>query len=366
MRVECVNPLELSPGDIAVWRRLLLSQPALSSPYLTPDWAQAVARHRPDVRVAVYRDEDGRALAFLPVQRPNGFAAAPAGGPVCDYQALIAPPDSDFDPSQAAQALGVGRIDFTAGLKESALAPHLLTSDVGHIADFSQGWDAYAEDRRKAGTKIIQRGQKNLRRLVRDFPGGVDFEPFATDPLAFDMMISWKREQMWRTRVHDIFQHAWINDLVRDTFTTPATSAFGGALFVLRVERRPAAMIYCLQARAALHAWQIVYDHRFADYTPGIVLFVEMIRLSAEAGFTKMDLGPGDYRFKTSLANAERPCGAGFVGRPGLSSAVRAAQFQMRALVETLPVGRARQWPAKAMRRMDIHAGLAVARDRAA
>ncbi len=32
----------------------------------------------------------------------------------------------------------------------------------------------------------------------------------------------------------------------------------------------------------------------------------------------------------------------------------------MRAVVEAMPVGRARQWPAKAMRRLDILRGLAV------
>ncbi len=365
MRVDCVNVAELAAADIAVWRRMLPANPVLSSPYLTPEWAQAVARHRSDVHVAIYREGE-EAVAFLPVQRAGAFSAKPAGGPVCDYQALIAAPGASFDLSLAAQALGVGRIDFTAGLTQSAAGPYLLTSDTGHVADFSQGWDAYVEDRRQAGTRIIQRAQKNLRRLVRDYPGGVTVEPFSTDRLAFDLLVSWKREQMWRTGVHDIFQHGWINDLVRDTFTTPATPEFGGAMFVLRVERRPAAIIHCLQARGALHAWQIVYDHRLSDYTPGIVLFAEAIRLASEAGFREMDLGPGEYRFKSSLSNMQRACGAGFVGRPSLSSAVRAAQFQVRALAETLPIGRARQWPAKAMRRMDIQAGLAVNPNRAA
>jgi hypothetical protein len=45
---------------------------------------------------------------------------------------------------------------------------------------------------------------------------------------------------------------------------------------------------------------------------------------------------------------------------------MKAAQFQMRALVESLPVGRARQWPAKAMRRLDIERGLAEPAQRAA
>ena len=58
--------------------------------------------------------------------------------------------------------------------------------------------------------------------------------------------------------------------------------------------------------------------------------------------------------------------GAGFIGGTGFSPVIKAAQVQMRALVESLPVGRARQWPAKAMRRLDIARGLAAPPSRAA
>ena len=106
----------------------------------------------------------------------------------------------------------------------------------------------------------------------------------------------------------------------------------------------------------------------FDGWTPflRIILFAETIRAAASAGFTELDLGPGDYSFKESFATYGRPIGSGFIGTPGLSSAFKAAQFQMRALVESLPVGRARHWPAKAMRRLDIARGLAAARDQAA
>src|SRR5215510_3979688 len=112
-------------GDIAAWRELLAADEAFTSPYLTPDWAQFVARRRPDARVAVFRNVDGSAAGFLPVQRSSSYAALPIGGPVCDYQAMIGP--AGLDLSLAVKALDVGRIDFTAGIKDSPLAPYLLT-----------------------------------------------------------------------------------------------------------------------------------------------------------------------------------------------------------------------------------------------
>jgi CelD/BcsL family acetyltransferase involved in cellulose biosynthesis len=366
MRVQCVNPLALPDGDLAAWRQWLGADPQLSSPYFTPDWAQFVARRRRDVQVAVFRREDGMPLAFLPVQRPNAYAALPVGGPVCDYQALIGP--TGLDLSLAARALEVGRIDLTGGIRNNALAPHLLADDVGHVAQFPDGWDAWVAARQAAGSKTVSRARKRLSKLTRESENAkVEIEAFSTDGHAYDELLHWKREQMWRTGVTDIFERPWISELVRDTFEAPAANPnFGGALFVLRVGRKPVAGLFCLRAQKTLHAWFVAHDPKFSDYSPGLILFTEAIKAASSAGYTEMDLGPGDYRFKESFASWGRPIGAGFIGRRTLSSASRAAQFQVRALVEGLPLGRARQWPAKAMRRLDISRGLSAPAGKAA
>jgi CelD/BcsL family acetyltransferase involved in cellulose biosynthesis len=366
MRVDTISPLVLSDGDLAVWRELLAADPALTSPYLTPDWACAVARRRPDTRVAVWRRDDGAAAGFLAVQGASAHAAMPAGGPVCDYQALVGP--AALDISLAARAFEVGRIDLTAGLNDNAVGACLMTEDVGHVVRFPEGWDAWCAERQAAGSKVVSRARKRLSKLTRDHErGAVAFEAFSADQAAFDTLINWKREQMNRTGVTDIFEHAWIDGLVRDSFASPASDPhFGGAMFVLRLGGQPIAVLYCLRAGKALHAWFVAHDPKFGDYSPGLIIFAEAIKAAAAQGFVEMDLGPGDYRFKESFANYGRPIGSGFIGRPGLSSAFKAAQFQMRALVESLPVGRAKQWPAKAMRRHDIARGLAAPQDRAA
>lgn len=364
MRVDTISPFVLADGDVAAWRGLLAADPALTSPYLTPDWARAVALQRPDAAVAVWRNADGSAAGFMPVQRAGAHAAMPAGGPVCDYQALVGP--ATLDLSLAVKALDVGRIDLPAGLKDNAVAACLMTEDAGHVARFADGWDTYCAERAAAGSKTLARLRKKFIKLQRDHVD-VAFEPFSTDQTAFDMLLAWKREQMRRTGVRDVFEHAWINALVRGTFAAPADDPhFGGALFVLRAGARPIALLFCLRARRALHAWFVGYDPEFREYSPGLLVFAEAIKAAAERGYTEMDLGPGEYQFKESLANYGRPIGSGFIGQPGLSSAFKAAQFQVRALVESLPVGRAKHWPAKAMRRLDIARGLAAPFDRAA
>jgi CelD/BcsL family acetyltransferase involved in cellulose biosynthesis len=367
MRVESIHPRYLSASDVAAWRSFLRADPELSSPYLTPDWARLVAVHRSDVRVAVFRTEAGEPLGFLPVQRCGDFAAMPAGGPICDYQALAAKPGVTLDLAMAPKALSVGRIDLTAGLLNNAVGSRLLTSDAGHVVRFVGGYEAWCAERLAAGTKTIAKTRKKLAKMTRDLGGEVTFDAFSTDPYAFETLMTWKREQMKRTGVRDIFEHAWIDGVVRGTFAAPGDDhCFGGAMFVLRVEGAPAAVLFCLRADKALHAWYVAHDNQWAQYSPGLIVFVEAIRAAAEAGYTELDLGPGEYQFKESLANASRACGAGFIAGQGLSPALKAAQFQVRAMVESLPVGRVRQWPAKAMRRLDIARGLAAPAGRVA
>ena len=177
MRVDTINPLALTGADIAAWRGFLAADPALTSPYLTPDWARLVAGHRPDVRTVVWRNDDGAAAGFLAVQGSDPHAAMPVGGPVCDYQAVAGA--SGLDVSLAARALGVGRIDLTAGLKENAVGECLLTEDVGHVVRFADGWDGWCAERQAAGSKIAARARKRMSKLVRDNDqGAVTFEPF--------------------------------------------------------------------------------------------------------------------------------------------------------------------------------------------
>jgi CelD/BcsL family acetyltransferase involved in cellulose biosynthesis len=367
MRVQSLDPRDMSDGDIAAWRSFVAADPELASPYLTPDWARLVAAHRGDVRVAVYRDDAGEAVGFLPVQRCGDSAAMPAGGPICDYQALIAKPGVTLDLAMVPKALGVGRIDLTSGLVRNAVGSRLLTSDAGHVVRFANGYDAWCAEKLAAGSKTIPKTRKKLAKMTRDLGGEVTFEAFSRDAGAFETLIAWKREQMKRTGVTDLFAHAWIDGVVRGAFTAPADDPhFGGALFVLRVRGEPAAVLFCLRAERALHAWYVAHDNQWAAYSPGLVVFVEAIRAAAGAGYTELDLGPGEYQFKESLANASRPVGAGFIAGQGLSPAIKAAQFQVRSLVESLPVGRVRQWPAKAMRRLDIARGLTAPAGRVA
>ena len=89
-----------------------------------------------------------------------------------------------------------------------------------------------------------------------------------------------------------------------------------------------------------------------------MILIAEILRWAAAAGVRELDLGPGDYRFKQSLANLARPVAHGYVGRPSASALVRAAAYGVRDTVEAMPLGSVSALPGKAMRRLDLIRGL--------
>src|SRR5580704_16344838 len=113
--IDVVRPNALSDADIAAWRAIQAADPSLDSPFLSPDWAQAVERvqagRRGAIQVAVLREAD-KVVGFLPA-RVVGAVAMPVGAPMCDYQGLVAAPGVHIEPKRLVEAFGVQRLDFS-------------------------------------------------------------------------------------------------------------------------------------------------------------------------------------------------------------------------------------------------------------
>ena len=358
MLVEAIHPRDLARNDESRWRLFQTMDAQLTSPYLSPDWARLVGQTRDDARVAIFRDESSRqAIGFLPVQRPNMFAAMPLGGPVCDYQTFICAPGTWLDIPKALRALRVGRIDFTFALAEAhTTADRVHSPDSGHVIQFPDGWETF-EQKSRAKSQTLKRVKKKSRKFEKDV-GQLTFESFARDDAAFEQLMHWKAEQHERTGTTNVISTPWIREIIDRSYRCE-DSHFGGALFTLKAGDDLAAALYCLRGGQYLHAWYVAHNPAYETYSPGLLIFVEAVRSAANAGFVEMDLGAGSYRFKASLSTYHRPCGPAYVGGWSASSLFRGAQFLIRDQLEALPLGMVSRLPGKAMRRFDIWRGLA-------
>jgi len=291
-------------------------------------------------------------VGFLPA-RVSRFTAMAPGAPLCDYQGLISERRLRIDPREIIAAFSVARLDFDKLLADQvSFRPYARGGSSSQVIDLREGYDAYAADRQAAGTDILKDCAKKRRKLEREH-GDVVFTAASASRADFDQLIAWKRAQYATTGQTDIFDAGWPLDVLSDLFLT-ADPDYRATLFTLHVGGRLIAGHLALCTPKIAHAWFIAHDDDFGRYSPGVVLITEVIRWAAARGMAELDLGPGDYRFKLSLANRTRGVAHGFVGRPSAASLVRGAAYRMRDVAESLPLGSASALPAKAMRRLDL------------
>lgn len=358
MRIEVVRPSELSSDDQAAWSRLQASRLALASPFLSPQWARAVERADgpDDVRVCLIEDRDGLRGVF-PV-RCGVLTAMPVGAPLNDRQAVIAAEPLDLPPSALLQALRVHRYDFTHMSADDAVFGGFAQGvEYSYAIDVSGGWAAYEQNRREAGTDILKDTAKKARKIEREH-GPITFTPLSRSRADFEKLLGWKRAQYFRTRQTDILAADWVTRLLDELFESRDPD-FGGAFSTIHIGDRLAAGQFNLRGRSELHSWFVAHDETWDRCSPGLVLFVEMLRwMAAESPMKRLELGPVSYRFKDRLANAPHPVAHGYAGLDSPVTLWRAAQYGVRNTVEKLPLGKASHWPGKAMRRLDLWRGL--------
>lgn len=361
MQIDVVRPRDLSGEDIAAWVALQ-GHGVLRTPFLSPHWARAVeASGGPDAEralVAVVRD-DGVAKGFLPV-RAGRITGLPVGAPLCDYQGMVASDDIAIEPRRMVAALGLQRIDFTGLLAEApALSGIVRGRCVSHVLDLAGGFDAYAAGRQSAGTDILKDCAKKRRKMEREV-GEVVFTAESASLPDFEALVAWKQAQYAETGQTDVLARSWTLRLLRSLWEARDPD-LRGVLFTLHAGGKLAAAHYALVTPSVAHAWFIAHDCDLQRYSPGVILITEVARWAAGKGLAELDLGPGDYRFKISLANRQRAVGHGYVGRMAPATLVRAAQYRVRQAAEALPLGWWSELPGKAMRRMDVWRALGAA-----
>ena len=358
MRIEVVRPGELNGGDQKAWSALLAARPQMSSPFLTPAWARAVERAGgpDDVRVAMIEDREGLKGVFA--ARCGVLTALPVGAPLNDRQAVVCDGPLDLEPAALLVALGVHRYDFShMYAADSVFGSRAQGVQQSYAVDVSGGWEAFEQGRRDAGTDILKDTAKKMRRIERDL-GPVMFTALSRSRADFEKLIDWKRAAYFRTRQTDVLATEWVRRLLNELFESRDPD-FGGALMTLHFGDKLAAAQFNVRGRDELHSWFIGHVEAFERCSPGLVLFHEMLRwMAAESPLKRLELGPIAYRFKDRLANAPHPVAHGYAGLDSPVTLLRAAEYGLRKAVERLPIGRASQWPGKAMRRLDLWRGL--------
>ena len=349
MRLETIHPRELGADDAALWRAHQSADPALASPYLTPEWAKLMGAVRHDARVCVIQDGAG----FFGAQRLSRFAAMGLGAPIADYQGVVGLPDLPVNRADLCRSLNVGRIDITHAPAGQRLLKGAVAGQEGSwIADVAGGRDIYEAALKERRSEFVRQTDKKRRKLERDH-GHIEFRAQSAERADFETLLAWKNAQLKRSGQPAIWVAPWIAQTLNACFEM-RDAHFGGALFTLSIDGKLAAGAFCLRSARVLHFWIVAHDNTYDASSPGVQLARWVAGWAGDNGIAELDFGPGDYQYKRQLATGQRMLERGVVAGSSWSAAVRRAEHAVRAHVEKLPQSRLAELPGKAMRRLDL------------
>jgi CelD/BcsL family acetyltransferase involved in cellulose biosynthesis len=332
------KPAELTAQQVACWTELQEAAAGLESPYFRPEFTLDVAAVRKDAEVAVF-ERGGEPVGFLPFQRTGWAVGRPVGWPLCDFQGAIVSPEVDWDPVEMVRTCGLSVWEFDHLLVEQArFAPHHVARADSPYIDLSGGFDAYVAERRRAGSALMTQVLRKARKAEREL-GSLRFEAHADDPAVLATLIAWKRAQYQRTDARDVLGYRWVRALI-ERILARRDPAFRGLLSALYVGDRLAAVHLGMRSRRTLHWWFPAYDRELEEYSPGLLLLVEIARAAPSLGVARIDLGKGMERYKRSLMSGAIPLAEGSVECHALVRRVRAGWHRGRRWLRAVHHGR--------------------------
>lgn len=321
--------------------------PSLANPFLCPEFAQAVGRHRSAARVAVISDRNCLA-GFFPFERRALGVGMPIGAGLSDCQGLVRAPGVPWDPAELLKGCGLSVWHFDHLV--SSLQPfggYQAAAAASPVIDLTDGFAEYLERHRTASPRFWRNLERQVRKIEREV-GLLKLVADSADVGDLRTMISWKSAQYRRTGRGDLFAHPWMADMLEHLLTYQQ-GAFRGVLSVLYAGGIPVAGNFGLLHGGVFAGWFTAYDPSFRAYSPGLIQMVRMAEELADLGVHTIDMGKGEKWYKNKLKSYDLIVGEG----TATSRSALAAVHRTRLAV-----------PSWTERQIRAHRGLFTAADR--
>ncbi|MDH2429064.1 GNAT family N-acetyltransferase [Sphaerisporangium sp. TRM90804] len=302
MRISVVHPRELGASETDRWRELQNGDPALDSPFLSPEFTVETGRVREQVRVAVLSDGPD-IVGFLPFERHRFGIGMPVAAGLTDAQGMVHAKDVELSTKELMRACGLSVLEFDHLLAGQPLMPAKHSRHPSPVIDLSDGFPAYVEVLKEVSGKTYKSTAYKSRKLQRDF-GELRHDYDVRDEAVLRVLLDWKTGQYRRTGRTDRFARPWIVRLVQNLLQVD-TPHFGGSLDMVYAGGRPVAGHFGLRTATTLAGWFPAYDTAFAKYSPGLIQHLGMAERAAEAGIRLIDMGRGEKEYKEKLKTGE-------------------------------------------------------------
>lgn len=326
MKATVIPAMTLTEAHERDWRLLIDSNPELGSPFFTFEFTQALAKARSDVFVLCLA-RAGRCVAFFPFHRDDAGVGRPIGLRISDFQGLIAEPNADWDVVSLLRDAGLRVWHFDHLLaSQKCFDPFVLRHAESSFMDLSLGYDHYANERKRSGSRLLRQLERKARKIEREL-GPLRFEWHTDEPDVFEALRGWKTAKRERTRTFDVLDYDWVLALF-EKLRRCDTPEFAGVLSALYAGDRLIAAHFGIRSRSVFHYWFPGFEHSVSQHSPGGILLVQIAKQCAELGIERIDLGKGDERYKTSFESGTIALYVGAADSRPLHVAARRAWFR--------------------------------------
>jgi CelD/BcsL family acetyltransferase involved in cellulose biosynthesis len=340
---------QLTGDEIAAWRSIQRTERTLDSPYFRPEFTEAVSAVRRDVEVAVLT-QAGHAVGFFPYQRTRRNSARPVGDALSDFHGLIAPASVSCDPLDLLRACRLSAWHFShVASEQSAFKPYAWREVASPYIDLSQRFDGYLAGKENA-CRLMSEFRKKMKKLSRDV-GPTRFVPQMELRSLFSTLLEWKSEQYRRTRLPNIFDHAWVRQVL-DRIGQYEGTDFSPWLSVLYAGKTVAALNFGMRCRDILHSWFPAYNVDLAVYSPGFLHWIELMQAAESLGIRRIDLGYGPETYKQRLLNGASNVAEGVVDLRRANLLVRRMYWSSRQRLGQYRIAGPARAPLRLIRRV--------------
>jgi CelD/BcsL family acetyltransferase involved in cellulose biosynthesis len=253
--------------------------------------------------------ESSGITGFLPYEQRRFGTGVAVGKGLSDVQAVVTPPTADLDLRAVLRACRIRVFEFDHLLGHQIALLDRRASRFTHerspVIDLSGGFEAYQRRQRAVSTSLFQSTGRKKRKLEREH-GPVRMVFADPDGSHLQQVLSWKSAQYRRTGRQDRFADPAIRALVNELFRADDPT-FSAPLTVLLAGDAVVAGHLGLCSSSTLAWWFPAYHPDFGQYSPGLILLLELARALPAAGLSLLDLGKGDEPYKERLSNREIP-----------------------------------------------------------
>lgn len=339
----------LSPELLSLWRELHALGERPVGPFLHPAYVQAAARARPGVEVGIIT-QHGAAVGFLPFQRHRFDVGGCVGGRLCDLSGTLVRPGVERDPGELSLQLGLRALRLSnVRTDDPTLGSVTDRPKAAPVMDLTRGFEHYRRSI-DSGSSFIKQIERRRRKLERE-RGRIRFVWHTDDDSVFGSLMAWKAKQREATRTPNVLELPWAKTLMDLLRRGREHDDFQPLLSALYVDGELAAAHFGLRTRRVLHYWIPAYRHTFEKYSPGLIALMEIARHAAEDGIERIDLGPGEERYKRRASTGGMELAtATTTTSPAVASLVEVADG-VRSWARRSPVGRSVRATGRALTR---------------